>query len=503
MKVEIYTDGGSRPVHGVTHGGWGVYVKTDSESYITYGGCGEKATNNHAEAQAADNALQLIIDNKWEAPTMYCDSKYVLDGIQSYLPGWKKRDWFTSAGTPVANKQIWQQVDAKLQTIKAASYKVNYKWVKGHSGNEGNEFADDGATKGLFLSSNGDLTTKVDVVTAPVFMEAPVVTEIVAAPKLKNKSGAKVEPTNTDCSASGFAIGSKWKLKGDKGHWLCIDDAESNAEWEYVPVKVKSVPNPFVCARRLVGVANRGPMVTVDDRHVYMATSYDDTDKIQNRFCGASSGELYEALVISKKQCPIFEALRVKQDEVSHQDVQRPVVYMWDKITSKKNWDGLVANGTGILNANPLGDLEDANDVQYTHYLNVPRLAWKTIDSMDAKLMLLSMYEQKVLKNASILDMDDYIFNESRDEINTTLNRAKSITVPYNDGKKTYNIILSVGIDIPTRNQLAKILKVSGTFTAKLCIYAITPKSFRYGVILEGENDLAMYHNPTANLRMI
>ncbi|NOS88559.1 MAG: ribonuclease HI [Methylococcaceae bacterium] len=137
--VIIYTDGACRGNPGP--GGWGVTLSYKHNNKELYGG--EKlTTNNRMELMAAIQAL--------EALTMPCavqlnsDSSYVLNGITDWLPNWKKRGWKTAAKTPVKNEDLWRRLDAAI-----AKHTITWQWVKGHSGNAGNERADALANLGI------------------------------------------------------------------------------------------------------------------------------------------------------------------------------------------------------------------------------------------------------------------------------------------------------------------------------------------------------------------
>lgn len=94
------------------------------------------------ELQAAIEALNAL--NGERKVTLYTDSKYVMDGINDWLPGWKKRGWKTAAKKPVKNQDLWQQLDAATER-----HDITWKWVKGHNGNPGNEEADELANRGI------------------------------------------------------------------------------------------------------------------------------------------------------------------------------------------------------------------------------------------------------------------------------------------------------------------------------------------------------------------
>ena len=120
--IIIYTDGACSGNPGV--GGWGVVVikKTDIEKFNGY----EKdTTNNRMELMAA---IEGIAKQKiGEKITLYTDSKYVKDGITTWVINWRKNNWLTSAKKPVKNKDLWQRLD-----LLCGKYEVKWKWVRSH-----------------------------------------------------------------------------------------------------------------------------------------------------------------------------------------------------------------------------------------------------------------------------------------------------------------------------------------------------------------------------------
>ena len=137
--VEIYTDGACRGNPGP--GGWGVYLKYGQHEKTFYGGEAE-TTNNRMELQAAIEALRAL--TRPSEVVLHTDSKYVMDGITSWLANWKKRGWKTASKKPVKNQDLWQALDAEVQ-----KHNVRWVWVKGHAGNDGNELADELANRGI------------------------------------------------------------------------------------------------------------------------------------------------------------------------------------------------------------------------------------------------------------------------------------------------------------------------------------------------------------------
>lgn len=137
--VEIYTDGACRGNPGP--GGWGASLRYNGKQKDLYGS-EQETTNNRMELMAVIQALESL--SRPCAVKVYTDSKYVLEGMTKWLPGWKKRGWKTSAKKPVKNVELWQRLDTIVQVND-----VSWQWVKGHSGDDGNEYADMLANRGI------------------------------------------------------------------------------------------------------------------------------------------------------------------------------------------------------------------------------------------------------------------------------------------------------------------------------------------------------------------
>ena len=137
--VIIYTDGACRGNPGP--GGWGVLIKYKEHSKEMYGG-DASTTNNKMELTAAIEALKEI-----KEPCeiiLYTDSKYVLKGIEDWIHNWKKRGWKGSNKKPVKNIELWKKLDELRD-----KHTIKWNWVKGHSGDPGNETADMLANRGI------------------------------------------------------------------------------------------------------------------------------------------------------------------------------------------------------------------------------------------------------------------------------------------------------------------------------------------------------------------
>lgn len=137
--IEIFTDGACRGNPGP--GGWGVLLLSGDRRRTMHGGVHE-TTNNRMELTAAIEALNAL--NGSRTVILHTDSKYVMNGIESWIDGWKRRGWKTANKKPVKNQDLWQALDDAVKR-----HQIAWKWVKGHAGVAGNEEADALANRGI------------------------------------------------------------------------------------------------------------------------------------------------------------------------------------------------------------------------------------------------------------------------------------------------------------------------------------------------------------------
>ncbi len=138
-EVEIYTDGACKGNPGP--GGWGALLRCNGHEKELCGGEAE-TTNNRMELLAVISALTTL--TRPCAIILHTDSQYVKNGITTWIHGWKKNGWKTADKKPVKNVDLWQALDAAQQR-----HRIDWRWVKGHSGHEFNERADQLANQGV------------------------------------------------------------------------------------------------------------------------------------------------------------------------------------------------------------------------------------------------------------------------------------------------------------------------------------------------------------------
>ncbi len=177
-----YTDGACKGNPGA--GGWGAHlIFSDGSTQDLYGGDTE-TTNNRMELMGAIQALTH--SSHEEKLEIWTDSSYVQKGITEWIEGWKKKGWKTASKKPVANQDLWQQLDKLCQQRD-----VDWHWVKGHAGHAGNEKADELANLGVTSNSGHSSMIKESVAQRPVINESD-------APKKKDRIATDKKPVAND-----------------------------------------------------------------------------------------------------------------------------------------------------------------------------------------------------------------------------------------------------------------------------------------------------------------
>ena len=143
--VEVFTDGACKGNPGP--GGWGVLMRWNGHEKSLFGG-EPLTTNNRMELRAVIEALAAL--KRRSRVRLHTDSQYVHNGISSWIHDWKRRGWKTADKQPVKNVDLWQQLEQLAQ-----KHDVQWIWVRGHSGHDGNERADRLANRGV-----ADVTTR-------------------------------------------------------------------------------------------------------------------------------------------------------------------------------------------------------------------------------------------------------------------------------------------------------------------------------------------------------
>ena len=131
--IKVFIDGACSGNPGI--GGWGVVILINDSDPIFLKGGEFQTTNNRMELTATIKALKYFKES--QLITLITDSKYVKDGIESWITNWKKNGWKTTSKKPVKNKELWVELDSQI-----VKHNITWNWVKGHAGDRYNEKAD-------------------------------------------------------------------------------------------------------------------------------------------------------------------------------------------------------------------------------------------------------------------------------------------------------------------------------------------------------------------------
>lgn len=137
--VEIWTDGACKGNPGP--GGWGALLRQGRHEKELWGGEAQ-TTNNRMELTGVIEALKAL--KRPCQVVVHTDSQYVQKGMGEWLPNWKRRGWLTADKKPVRNADLWQELDSLV-----GRHQVEWRWVRGHAGDPGNERADALANQGV------------------------------------------------------------------------------------------------------------------------------------------------------------------------------------------------------------------------------------------------------------------------------------------------------------------------------------------------------------------
>lgn len=140
--ITIYTDGSARGNPGP--GGSASIVVFGKSRVVEVGGKADHTTNNKMELSGVINGLQVAFKGvgDFKVIKVFSDSKYVLQGITTWIHNWKKNNWRTATKAPVLNQELWQKLDMVVGQVKNAGVIIEWEYVKGHSENKFNERAD-------------------------------------------------------------------------------------------------------------------------------------------------------------------------------------------------------------------------------------------------------------------------------------------------------------------------------------------------------------------------
>jgi len=439
--VDIYSDGSTAPSN-PGPSGYGMYVKhEDGREYMGYGGISMHTTNNVAELVGVTKSLEYIVKNKPHIATIHTDSRYVLDNLK-HVSNWKRRGWKTSTDSDVKNKDYWVALVSILDKANKVCT-VKMRWCKGHSGIEGNEHAD-------VLANKGRLAIMANPVPADVLSsEVEETVDTVVKPKRQ----PAVLPLNP------LLTGKRWFFL-------------TNVSNEIFP-----------------GV------------YAYPTTTYIDKVAERNKYVGKDLSNSHFSMLFTKQEEPVLKHVQAMFDGISVTG-NLPVIVNLSVLAKASIWNETVRTECALLEL--VGNtVIDAREDLVGNVVNPPREVFKLNTTFDSMSLIYSDY---------VSDSGGYEFSDITSEVISVkgdklhkdfTNATKYIMFKHrlSTGKEV-NTKINVGLDLPPRNNLAKLAKVAGQETKVYIVsWVENDMCYRCATLVLHGDDVTVYLSPLSNHR--
>lgn len=470
----VYTDGGSRPngkymgwgFHGYTYkdvvpkkgtgnpthypSAFGYMLKSDkkegtSKPEITpinyfdgYGSSSEFGTNNLAEILAAKLATSKVVDINPKKLLMRIDSEYVINGSTEWCHSWVRNNWKKQDGSPVANASHWIELLKNYEKLKTNGCEIKIEWVKGHSDFIGNQTADRLATIGVMGSINKEQKEQIDI-----------------------------------SPAEGY-----WKNTVDK--------------------------HPFFCYKTLY-------FTTISSGQQPGEYFIGEQDK-EVEFIGKRKSDGTYGVFYLKEPEPIVDLVRKYQTKLTG-SYDNIVLLRLDHLFKQHVYSFIEKYGINAIVkkfSNKL-NLETTDKEPLTKELVPPRIAQRSIDALSNLKEILLNYKNNKLDNDKfrVISLNNVFYEtkeikKKKETIVTTQLKShvtsgfNSFNVDFEINGKSYKAILSLGIDLPSRNTL-KSLEDNNT-KINLLYWYDSESVIRYATIIEYKEDYSIWAGYYSNM---
>lgn len=468
-ELTIFTDGGCIPNPG--NGGWGYSAEDNNKTkYTACGSLAYGATNNSAELIAAIEALRLISSLYLEVANLHIDSKYVLDGRKWSL-NWAKNNWDKPDGSGKRpNWELWIDFHTALDDIDE-SVKLNWHWVKGHSGIDGNEEADRLASLGVLRAKDKDIRTDYWVV--PKGETIPdVLTEIYL------NAGTPEAPFDADVKV---------------------------AKKPRVP-KPKCIPiHPLISGKRMLWKTNIEQKV--GDEYVFCSSTFERKakkkgEKKDNGYYGKIAPDTHYSVLLTKEPVPVL-AKMVETWNGKFKVGHYPIVTELDTLKNAKIYPKVYSDydSAVVLNGNHLTTID--SDILSMHH-TPPKLIFIAEEAYSECLDKIKHYRNGN-DNLAVHDITDKIVLDT-DKGKQIMNPDFTTSLRYIDadmGKAKCRI--NIAIDIPTRNTFSALLRDRKTqkISVKLLTWDLTKSGYNFGIIIECGEDICFTYSSVGNYRLL
>lgn len=453
-KTVIPQETGYVPINSEQSKGKGSVPAINVVKYIDgFGGAKRMADNNEAELMGLSNALKLVETVKPISVHFLLDSEYVLKGANEWIDKWRSNNWLKPNGTPVSNGEHWKVVDKQLQRVNEHS-DVTWQWVKGHSGETGNETADKNATAGIYAAVNGD---------------NPSVTKYIFTP-----------------------VKEFWQPDYD-AHPLIMTPF-----WYFIIGSQEAVIDTIKGPKRCYWTGTEGR-------------------RDGGKFVGNPDSEHAYCTVYLNDSIPVLEEVRQAQNRVTHRTNGYTVILSHlDTILSGHTHRDIVENGAVILGNHHIENSVLAHDKTVCHPLTPPYKALRAIDQLEAQdRRLNSIINADINDYYTLTEITNLIYDEVEVKKALTLKvkpdlggNTSSFNVDANVMKagvlSTVRICINLGIDSPRANAYGHFIDYAPRIFLVTWPEPESSKAIRYGIFIEltKTSEYALWESPYANLHI-
>lgn len=475
--VVFYTDGGNRPsgkymgwgVHGYSYmntipkkgsgnptyypSAFGYVAKADKKegtvkteitpiNYFDGYGCGgEFGTNNLAEVLAAKLATEKAIDYYPKKLLIRTDSEYLIKGSTDWSHSWVRNGWKRADGSTVPNANHWKELLQNYQKLRDNNCDIKIEWVKGHSDHLGNNVADHLATIGVMASANGETRQQIDV-------------------------------------------------SPPEGYWK--NTVEKHPFFALKYLYFTTVPSALIKGEYFIS-----NQVKEQELH------------------GKRQSDASYSVIHLEKPDEMVEYVRSHHTSLAG-DFENTAILRLDQLFKANTWNAIDKYGIHAFvrkfNANQhrLTDLNTLDGEPLSHSQTPPRISQRSIDRLSELKDILVNFKEGTYENViSKIDITDYFFTKKetvkkKETITETILRPEinsnftSLPLVVNVEGKDTKIILTLGIDLPSRNNLKSM--DDGVVEMNLLYWKASDRIIRYAVCIKYNNDWGLWSGYDANI---
>lgn len=403
-----------------------------------------ESTNNISELKAAIRAAEVALERKVRHVLFNVDSRYVLDGITEWYKGWERNNWLTQGGKEVANQSYWKELVAAVRALEASGCTLEWKWVKGHDGEIGNEKADDHASWGVIAGFNGVDQEDIRFTKSTGYWSPKAeVNRMFAQSKWYFNTGAATVPMSP-CGRHVYHLGEHGTEDDFLGKpmpdatYSVIYLKEPEEVLEKVRMHQRSL-DPYHFDRFVIGRLE----------NLFRPTTYLDTKTYGTIF---------------------FQRINQKYDLFDPNEV--PLTRDLDPPRLAFNMVGVLTTLEGLLDNVVAGKADNCVITDITDHL----------------------YDREEKAKKVVMKLKGTI---------TTSTKSLSLPIHYDTGKSEgcLDTTLTVGLDTPTRNSLAAL--ASQNPTVRVVSWKESDNAFRYATVVETDDDAGIWAGFYSNLRLL